>query len=104
MTQPLALGGQLGLLAGIRGDGLDLVQLVAVKVEVTLPGAVALLKLVELASQGGRLPVSVAVLRRQLEHSLSREAVQDLELGRGEGELAVLVLSVEGEQAAAEGP
>ena len=55
-------------------------------------------------ASAGRLRVRRAVAVAELEQLGAGEAVEDLELGRGEHQLAVLVLAVEGEQPRAERP
>ena len=102
MAEALPLGSELGLLGGIRLRGLDLLELVAEDVEVALPSALALADRLQLPLQPDHLGVGVAVAAAAIEVLLPGEAVEGLELGAGEGQLAVLVLAVEGEQAAAD--
>ena len=104
VAQPVAVGFEgLALVAVGRGL-LDLVELEAQQVDVALAGTLAQLELVALAAQRaerGRGPRDSGEEREMLR---AGEAVEDLRLGGGEGELAVLVLAVEGEQPGAERP
>ena len=102
MAQALALAGHLRPLARVRRHLLDLGQLVAVEVEVALPRALALAQLGQLGGQPPALAVRLAVAPPQLQVLGAGEAVEDLQLGRGDRQLAVLVLAEEGEQPAAE--
>ncbi len=102
VAQPLALGVQPGLLGRVGRHLLDLRQLVAVEVEVALARAVALAQLGQLRLQPAALAVGLAVAVAQLQVLGPGEAVEHLHLGRGDRQLAVLVLAVEGEQATAE--
>ena len=104
MAQKPALGLELGPLLDARRRRLDLRELEPQQVEVALAGALALAQLGELAGEPGRLRVRRAVAVAELELLGAGEAVEDLELGRGEHQLAVLVLAVEGEQPRAERP
>ena len=104
VAQALALGGELGLLGRIRSRRLDLGELEAHQVEVALARALALAQLLELALERRDLGVRAAVAVAQLEQARTGEPVEDLELGRRQGEPAVLVLAVEGEQPRAERP
>ena len=101
VAQPLALGGQLVLLGVARRGGVDLRQLPLEQVElaVTRPGALA--QRHELAEQralarmdGGERLAPLRLLR-------PAEAVEDLQLRRGQHQLAVLVLAVERQHRAA---
>ena len=102
VAQPLALGRQLGLLGRVGRHLLYLGELVAVEVEVALPRAVALAQLGELGVEPQALAVGFPVAVAELELGGAGEAVEDVHLGRGDRQLAVLVLAVEGEQPAAE--
>ncbi len=104
MAQPLPLRGQLGLLGGIRLGRLDLGELEAEDVEVALTVSLPLADLGELALDRGDLGMGLAVAGAPLQVLLAGEPVQRLQLRRGEGQLAVLVLAVEGEQPRAERP
>src|SRR4051794_8433782 len=103
MSKPLPLGPELGLLSRIRLGGVDLLQLVAQDVEVALAGALALADLRELPLDPEHLRMRLAIRPAALEVLLAGEAVERLELRAREGQLAVLVLPVEGEQARAQG-
>ncbi len=81
---------------------LDLGQLVAVEVEVALPRPLALAQLGQLGGEPAALAVRLAVLPPQLQVLAAGEAVEDLQLRRGDRQPAVLVLAEEGEQAAAQ--
>ena len=94
---------ELGELRGVGRDRLDLAELEAHQVEVALARPLALAQVLELAAEAQRLDVRLAVAVSQLEVLGPREPVEDLELGRGERQPAVLVLAVEGQQARAEG-
>ena len=84
---------------GSGADRLDLGELVAVEVEVALARALALAQLGQLALQPPAPRDAPRGSRaRQLEVLGAGEAVEDLQLGRGDRQLAVLVLAVEGEQ------
>ncbi len=104
MAQAITLGFQLTLLAGIRGGRLDLRQLEAKQVEVPLPCSFALAQLGQLTRQRHHLGVGVAVAAPALKLLGAGEAVEDLELRRGQHQPAVLVLPVEGQQPGAERP
>ncbi len=102
VAQARALGLQLGLLGRIGRGRLDLGQLEAQEVEVALASALALAQLRQLAPDRADLGVGLAVEAAALQVLGAGEAVEGLELGRGEGQPAVLVLAVEGEQPRAE--
>ena len=104
MAQAIALGFQLALLVGVGGCRLDLRQLEAKQVEVPLPRSLALAQRGQLARQRHDLGVGFAVAAAALELLGAREAIEDLELRRGQHQPAVLVLPVEGEQPGAERP
>ena len=95
VAQPLALGAQrAGLLLGRLG-GLDLGELEVEQVELALARAGALLQLGERGLRLARRRVRRGDLGAPRELGVAAEAVEDLELGAGERELAVLVLAVE---------
>ena len=95
-----ALALQLALLVAVGRDRLDLGELEAEEVEVALARALALAQLGRARARARRTSrVRGAIALAQLEVARPGEAVEDLELGRGERELAVLVLAEEGEQA-----
>jgi hypothetical protein len=98
VAQALALRGQIVLLLGVGARGLDLLELEAQQVEIALARALALAQLGELNLDRRHLGVRLAVLAAPLEVRSARKAVEDLELRGAEGQLAVLVLAVEGEQ------
>ena len=103
VAQPLALGGQLGLLRGIGLGRLDLVELVAQQVEVALARPLALADPLQLALEAHHLGVGVPVARgaaRGARSPAKPSSVSSWALD--ERQLAVLVLAVEGEQARAE--
>ena len=102
--QPLALGQQVGLLALARPDRLDLLELEAQQVELAVAGALALLQLFERAAQLLHPPVRGGEPVAQLAMGGAPEAVEQLELRRGEREPAVLVLAEERDQVAPERP
>ena len=102
VAQPLALGRQLRLLGRVGRHLLDLGELVAVEVEVALPRAVALAQLGQLRREPQALAVRLPVALAQLQVLGAGEAVEHVHLRRGDRQLAVLVLAVEGEQPAAE--
>ena len=102
VAQPLALGRQALQLHRIRADLLDLGELVAEEVQVALARAVALAQLVERRRQPQALPVCLAIALAQPQLPLAGEAVEHVHLRGGDRQPAVLVLPVEGEQAATE--
>ena len=104
MAQAFALGCEAGLLVGVGLGGVDLGELEAEHVELTLARALAGAKLAELADEGRDRVMRLAVGAAGGEVGLAGEPVEDLELGRAERQATVLVLAVEGEQAAAERP
>src|SRR5918994_2889577 len=104
VVQPLALGAELALLGRLQLRPLDLLQLVAQDVQVPLARPLALAKLRQLALQRGQLGVRLAVATPSLQVLRTGKPVQYLELRRGQGELAVLVLTVEGKRAGAQRP
>ena len=98
MAKALALCRQLGCLRHVRRGGLDLGELEAQQVQVAFAGPLAIPKVGELGRDRLRLGVCRPVLAPALQVLGPGEAVEDLELGRGKGELAVLVLAVERQQ------
>ena len=102
VPQALPLRGDLLALLGNRRHRLDLGELVAVEIEVALPRAFALAQLRQLGTEAAALAVRLPVFAPQLQVLGTREAVEDLQLGRGDRQPAVLVLAEEGEQPAAE--
>ena len=74
------------------------------KVEIALATAVALAQLGQLRAESDALAMRLAVGLAQGEMLAPGEAVEHLHLRRGDRQLAVLVLPVEGEQATAEQP
>ena len=93
------------MLGGVGCRRLDLGELEAQQVEVALARALALAQLRQLALDSADASAwAAAVCVAQLEVLGAGEAVEDLELGGGERQLAVLVLAVEGEQPRAERP
>ena len=89
-------------LLGVRRDLLDLGELVAVEVEVALARPVALAQLGQLGGEPPALPVRLPVAAPQLQVLGAGKPVEHLHLRRGDRQLAVLVLPVEGEQPAAQ--
>ncbi len=102
VAKALALGGKLLFLGRLGGDGLDLGELVAEEVQVALAGAVALAQFLQLSGEADALAVRLAIALPRLQVLRAGEAVEHLGLRRGDRQLAVLVLSVEGEQPTAE--
>ena len=98
MPQPIAVGLEGLALVAIGGRLLDLVELEAKQVDVPLAGALTQLEFVALPAQRPHAGVGFAVAGEEGEVLWTGEAVEDLRLSRGEGELAVLVLAVEGEE------
>ena len=103
VAEASALGLEAGLLNGIGLGGIDLGELEAEHVELAFARALAGAKLGELAVERHNGAVRLAIGRPRREVLLAGEPVEDLELRRAEGQPPVLVLAVEGEQAAAEG-
>ena len=101
MAQPLALRGQLGLLGLARVGALDLLELPHQQVELAVARAGAGLQLLERRRRLADLGVGGRARRAPRRLLGPAEAVEDVELGGGERELAVLVLAVEGQQRAA---
>ncbi len=99
MAQAVALGGQLRALALPRVGGLDLVQLEAQQVELPVAGAGQLAQLRRAAVELPHPLVGVAHPGAQGQLIGAAVGVQQLQLGGGEHQLAMLVLAVEGEQA-----
>ena len=102
VAQAPALRLELGLLGRVGRDLLDLGELVAVEVEVALARAVALAQLGQLGAELRALAMRLAIALAQRQVLGAGESVEDVDLGRGDRQPAVLVLAVEGEQAAAE--
>ena len=102
VPQPLALGGQLGLLGLGRRGALDLLELPHQQVELAVARARARLQLRQRRLRRARLGVRRRAGRAPRRLVAAAEAVEDVELGRGERELAVLVLAVERQQRAAD--
>ncbi len=102
MAQPLAVDSQRRALLGVRFDLLDLGELIPIEVEVTLPRAFALAQLGQLGGEAPDLAVGFAVGVAERQVLDPGEAVQHLHLGRGDRQLAVLVLAEEGDQAPAQ--
>ena len=102
VAQPRALGRELVLLGLARRGRLDLAELPLEQVELAVARARALAQLLELLAQ--RALARVDRRERRAPHRLlgPAEAVEDLQLRRGERQLAVLVLAVEREQRAAD--
>ena len=98
MTEPLALRRKLGLLLGIGRRRVDLAELVTEQVQISLPGAVALAQDLELAGEGADVGVRRAVLIAELDLRIAAETIEHGRLSCGKGQLAVLVLPVEGEE------
>jgi hypothetical protein len=97
VAQTLALGTELVGLGRVRRDLLDLGELIAVEVEVPLAAADPLAQLAQLRFTAPALLVGIAVAPAQRQVRRPGEAVEDLHLRRRDRQLAVLVLSVEGE-------
>ena len=101
MAQPIPRRDQRRLLLVGRIDRLDLGELEREQVELPLPSARELSELV-----GASAPPRTRRVARgpfaQLSLLGPGEGVEDVELGGGQHQLAVLVLAVEGEQRAAE--
>ena len=102
VAQALALARHPRPLLGLGADLLDLGELVAVEVEIALARAFGLAQLGQLGREPPALAVRLAVEPPRLQVLGPGEAVEDLQLGRGDRQLAVLVLAEEGEQAPAE--
>jgi hypothetical protein len=102
VPQPLALRGDLRPLLWDRRHLLDLRELVAVQVEVALARSFPLAQLGQLRRQQPALAVRFAVVLAQGQVPGAGEPVEDLQLGRGDRQAAVLVLAEEGDQAAAQ--
>src|SRR5262249_3993527 len=92
----------LGLLAGVRRRRLDLGELVAEQVQIPLSRTLAGAKLVQLSLQGTHLFVRRPVTLPALQVPGTREAVENLELGGGEHQPAMLVLAVERQESRSE--
>ena len=102
MAQAPALGLEL---LGLRRVGLgrvDLGELELQQVEIALAHPLAGAELGQLAVEALDLRVGGAVGVATLELCAAREAVEDLELRRGEHQAPVLVLAVEGQEPSAE--
>ncbi len=87
-----------------RARGLDLGKLEAQQVEIALSRTLAVAQGRELVLDRGDLAVGRAVGAAALDLGCSGEPVERLELRGCEGQLAVLVLAVEGEQPASRAP
>ena len=101
MAQPLSLGPQLRLLDRIGVRGLDFLQLEAEEVQVALP-CPFLPPDAQLLFQTDDLGMGHTVFAPPLQLTIAHKPIEGLELRPGQGQLAVLVLSVEGEQVRAE--
>ena len=102
MAEPIALALEGLLLPGLDRDLVDLAELEAEQIDVALAGALPGGQLVALPDQRRDLGVGLPVGRAQLQMRTAREPVEDLALRGGQGQLAVLVLSVEREQPGSE--
>ena len=101
VAQALALGGQLGLLGLARVGALDLLELPHQQVELAVARAGAGLQRLERRARLADLGVGGRARGAPGRLLGPAEAVEDVELGGGERELAVLVLAVERQQRAA---
>jgi hypothetical protein len=102
VPEALALRGQLGLLGLAGSRPLDLLELPHQQVELAIARPRARLQLGQSRLGRARLGVRLRAGRAALRLLRPAEAVQDVELRRGERELAVLVLAVERQQRAAD--
>ena len=102
VAQPLALRLQLGLLGLARLGALDLLELPHQQVELAVARARTRLQLLQRALGRPRVGVGGRARGAALDLGRAAEAVEDVELGGGERELAVLVLAVERQQRAAD--
>ena len=104
VTQPVAVGLEGLALVAIGRGPLDLVELEPQEVDVPFASPLAQLELLPLPAQRADPGVDVAIAGEEREVLGAGEAVEDLRLGGGEGELAVFVLAVEGEEPGTERP
>ena len=102
-ADPLTLGQKLPLLRVAGIQRLDLVDLEAEEIEVAVARARQLAQLAELSLELARPRVRAGQLLAPRQVLGPAEGVEQVELGRGEGEPAVLVLAEEGHQPAAQG-
>src|SRR5204862_4856245 len=101
-AQPLALRKQVALLVLGRPERLDLLDLEAEQVEVAVAVARLLAQGLELAAQLAHARVDRRKLIPRGELVPAAEAVEELQLGGGHRQAAVLVLAEEGDEPAAE--
>jgi hypothetical protein len=98
VAKPVPVGCKLLALGDVRARLIDLVELEAQQVDVALTRSLARLELVPFTAQRRHLRVDGPVSVAESQQLRPGEPVEDLGLGGGEGQLAVLVLAVEGEQ------
>jgi hypothetical protein len=102
MAQALSLRGERRLLVLARGRVVDLLQLPLEQVQLPVARAGAGLELLHRGAQLPLAPVGRAEGRQPRGMRITAEAVQDLQLRRGQRQLAVLVLAVERQQRTAD--
>src|SRR3954451_6162425 len=102
MAQALTVGEELRVLVLTRPERLDLLDLERQQVEVAVACTGATPELLDLRDHGEHLGVTGRELAASHAGRRARERIEQVELSRGEGELAVLVLAVEGDQACPE--
>ena len=101
-AQALAFAEQSRLLVLAGVEGIDLLDLEGEQVQVAVAAAGALAQLGQATVQLARAGVSGRELIAQGQSVAPAEAVEQLELRRGQGEAPMLVLAEEGHEAAAE--
>ncbi len=98
VPEPLGLGGQFGVLAGQRGDGLDLFEAEAQQIGLlgAFPGPGG--DLVQLGGDGPQPPVRLAVGRERHRDGLARVPVERAALPGGLEQALLVGLAVDGDE------